>query len=191
MKQFTSHRHWTRRQALWFMTGSIAGVGLHACAKDTASVSQATGSGSPANSDPLALGITTWIGNTPIYIAQEKGFFKDQGLDLKLQVFETVAAGFPAYLSGRLQGLAPVTSEAVALASQGADFRVVVVEDTSTGADVILARNSIGSIKDFKGKKIGVELGGIGHFFLLQILTQAGLTESAIRSVEMSKYTQG
>ncbi len=181
MKQFTSHQNWTRRQALWFMTGSLAGIGLHACTKtDTPSVSQSTGSSSPANSDSLALGITTWIGNTPIYIAQEKGFFKEQGLDLKIQVFETVAAGFPAYLSGRLQGLAPVTSEAVALASQGADFRVVVVEDTSVGADVILARNSIGSIKDFKGKKIGVELGGIGHFFLLQILAQAGLTEKDV-----------
>ena len=176
-----SHR-WTRRQALWMMTGAIAGASAHACAKPPEAPS-AQSSASPAASGTASggvaaatIGITTWIGNTPLYIAQEKGFFKDLGIDVKVKVFDTVAQGFPAFTSGQLDGLAPVTSEAVTLASKGVDFKIVTVEDTSVGADVILARNSIKSIKDFKGKKIAVELGGIGHFFLLQILAEAGLT---------------
>jgi NitT/TauT family transport system substrate-binding protein len=167
---------------LWMITGAIAGASVHACAKPPESPS-AQSSSAPAASGSAAggaaaasIGITTWIGNTPLYIAQEKGFFKDLGLDLKIKVFDTVAQAFPAFTSGQLDGLAPVISEAVTLASKGVDFKVVTVEDTSVGADVILARNSIKSIKDFKGKKIAVELGGIGHFFLLQILDQAGLT---------------
>jgi NitT/TauT family transport system substrate-binding protein len=168
----------TRRQALWFATGAIASVGLHACTQSsTPSASTADNS---ASLNALSLGITTWIGYTPLYIAQAKGFFKDLGLDLKLQVFETVATGFPAFLAGKLNGLAPVSSEAVALAAQGGDFKIVVVEDTSVGADVIMARNSIASIQDFKGKKIGTELGGIGHFFVLQILAEAGLSEKDV-----------
>ncbi len=134
----------------------------------------------------MTMGITTWIGNTPIYIALEKGFFKELGLDLKLQVFETVAKGFPVFLSGQLEGLAPVTSEVVALAAQGGDFRVVLVEDTSVGADVLLARNSIASLQDLKGKKIGAELGGIGHFFVLQILAKAGLAEKDVTIVNVA-----
>jgi hypothetical protein len=39
----------------------------------------------------VTVGITTWIGYTPLYIALEKGFFKELGLDLKLQVFETIS----------------------------------------------------------------------------------------------------
>ncbi len=167
----------TRRQALWFATGAIASVGLHACTQPSTPSSTADNS-APLNA--LSLGITTWIGYTPLYIAQAKGFFKDLGLDVKLQVFETVAAGFPAFLAGKLNGLAPVSSEAVALAAQGSDFKIVVVEDTSVGADVVMARNSIASIQDFKGKKIGTELGGIGHFFVLQILAEAGLSEKDV-----------
>ncbi len=184
---FSKSNRWTRRQTLWMMTGAIAGVGLHACAKPPEAPS-AQSSSSPAASaagGPVSasMGITTWIGNTPLYIAQEKGYFKDLGLDLQIKVFDTVAQAFPAFTSGQLDGLAPVTSEAVTLASKGVDFKIVTVEDTSLGADVILARNSIQSIKDFKGKKIAVELGGIGHFFLLQILAEAGLTAKDVTLV--------
>ena len=177
---FPNPPRWTRRQALWMMTGAIAGASVHACAKPPEAPS-AQSSSSPAASGAASgaaasIGITTWIGNTPLYIAQEKGFFKDLGLEVKIKVFDTVAQAFPAFTSGQLDGLAPVTSEAVTLAAKGVDFKIVTVEDTSVGADVILARNSIKSIKDFKGNKIAVELGGIGHFFLLQILAEAGLT---------------
>ena len=174
---FSKSSRWTRRQALWMMTGAIAGAGLHACAKPPeAPTAQSSSSTAAGGVVPASIGITTWIGNTPLYIAQEKGFFKDLGLDLTIKVFDTVAQGFPAFISGQINALAPVTSEAVTLASKGVDFKVVTVEDTSLGADVVLARNSIQSIKDFKGKKIAVELGGIGHFFVLQILAEAGLT---------------
>lgn len=165
----------TRRQALRFATGAIATVGLHACTKaSTTSTSSAT------NTSRISMGSTTWIGNAPLHIAIEKGFFKELGLDFNLQIFETVAAGFPAFLSGKLEGLSPVSSEAVALAAKGSDFKIVLIEDTSIGADVILARNSIASLKDLKGKRIGAEIGGIGHFFVLQVLEQAGLTEKDV-----------
>ena len=158
------------------LTGAIAGLGLHACTKAPESnPSTSTSPNASSSAMSAAIGITTWIGNTPLWIAQEQGFFKDLGLDLQIKVFGTVAQGFPAFISGQLDGLAPVTSEVVTLASKGVDFRVVTVEDTSVGADVILARNSIKSIQDFKGQKIAVELGGIGHFFVLQVLTEAGV----------------
>ena len=152
----------------------MVGFGLHACTKPS-STSTSNSINDVGAAMSASLGITTWIGNAPLWIAQDKGFFKDLGLNLQIKVFDTVAQGFPAFIAGQLDGLAPVTSEAVTLASKGVDFRIVVVEDTSVGADVILARNSIQSIQDFKGKKIAVELGGIGHFFLLQVLQEAGV----------------
>jgi NitT/TauT family transport system substrate-binding protein len=169
----------TRRQALWFATGAIASAGLHACTRSSAPSASLVSD----TASSISMGTTTWIGNAPLHIGLAKGFFKELGLDLKLQVFETVAAGFPAFLSGKLEGLSPVTSEAVALAAKGSDFKIVLVEDTSIGADVIMARNSIASVKDFKGKKIGAEIGGIGHFFVLQVLAEAGLSEKDVTLV--------
>lgn len=179
---------WTRRQALWMLGGAIAGVGLHGCTQSAQTSSTGTDAatdttGTPPDEVSASIGITTWIGNTPLYIAQEKGFFRELGLNLDIKVFQTVAQAFPAFTAGQLDAVAPVTSEVVSLADKGVDCRIVLVEDTSLGADVILARNSIQSVADFKGKKIAVELGGVGHFFILQALATAGLTEKDVELV--------
>lgn len=182
---FLHTRTWTRRQTLWMLAGAAAGMGLHGCTQGS---EPAASESSPASTSTTAetsasIGITTWIGNTPLYIAQEKGFFKELGLNLDIKIFQSIAQGFPAFSSGQINALAPVTSEVVSLAAQGVDYRIVLVEDTSLGADMILARNSIASVAQFKSKKIGVELGGIGHFFVLQVLAQAGLTETDVELV--------
>lgn len=188
----SSHPHWTRRQALWLLAGAASGVGLHACAQsvETASVTASPGSEpetSPTSATTSAnFGITTWVGNTAIYIAKEKGFFQNSGLDLNLKTFATVAEGFPSFTTGQIQGTSPVASEVVSLAAKGTDYRIVAVMDTSVGADAILARNSIASIADFKGKQVGVQQGGVGHFFLLQVLAEAGLSQSDVTIVDIA-----
>jgi NitT/TauT family transport system substrate-binding protein len=185
MTQFLSGSRWTRRQALWLLAGAAGGLGLHACNQSAKTASNASAADSPANLIPAAFGVTTWIGNSALYIAQEKKFFREAGLDLTVRTYGTVAEGFPAFSAGQLQGVLPVTSEAVSLAAKGVDCRIVMVADTSAGADVILARNSITDIADFKGKRVAVQKGGVGHFFLLQVLAEAGLSEKDVTIVDV------
>lgn len=168
-----------RRHALWLLAGAAGGLALHGCS---------TGGGASSSGDPVsaAIGITTWIGNTNLYIAKGKEFFKENGLNLDVKTFSTVAEAFPAFTAGQLQAISPVTAEAVSLAAKGTDFRIVAVMDTSLGADGILARNSVKDVADFKGRKIGVQSGGVGHFFMLQVLAEAGLSGNDITIVEMT-----
>ena len=35
----------------------------------------------------ILIGVIPWIGWTPFVVAEEKGFFKDEGLDVKVVVF--------------------------------------------------------------------------------------------------------
>jgi NitT/TauT family transport system substrate-binding protein len=184
---------WTRRQTLWMMTGAAAGVALHGCqpstntTASTASETESSPDSSTAtNLVTASIGTTPWIGNTPMIIAKEKGFFRELGLDLNIRMFQSVAQAFPAFTTGQLNALTLVTSEVVSLADRGVDFRVVMVQDVSAGGDVILARNSIESIEDFRGKRIAVELGGVGHFFVLQVLAEAGLTENDVELLNTS-----
>ena len=60
-----------------------------------------------------------------------------------------------------------MTSETVLMADKGKDFKVVMIQDNSQGGDGILARNSVADIADFKGKRVAVEQGAVGHFFLV------------------------
>jgi NitT/TauT family transport system substrate-binding protein len=180
MNYIPSPHRLTRRQALWFMAGAASTIGLNACNQ----LPKSTSSAAPANLLPATIATTTWIGNTAIYIAEGKNFFRDAGLNLTVRTFGTVAESFPAFTVGQVQGLTPVTSEVVSLAADGTDYRIVAVMDTSSGADAILAQSGISSVEDFQGKQIAVQRGGVGHFFLLQILAEAGMTEGDVTIVD-------
>lgn len=173
----------TRRRALYLVGGLAGGLALHSCAQPSTtpeSSPSASAEASPTAPVKATTGSTLWIGYAPLYVALEKGFFKEGGLDLSHTVFSGSTEGDAAFASGRIEGVNNVTSEAVALAAKGQDFRIVQVADTSLGGDGILARNSIGSIEDFKGKEIAVDVGGVSHFFLLQVLKEAGLTDKDV-----------
>ena len=167
--------------AVGFMSGLAVGTTLH---NPTAPIAQS------APKMKMSLGGVTWIGLTPFYIAQEKGFFADSNLDVNLQIFAANTDYVSAFLAGRVDGcISLVTSEAVLLADKGKDYKIVLVQDNSAGGDGILARNSIASIADFKGKKIAVEQGAVGHFFLLQVLKEAGLSDQDIKIINADAST--
>lgn len=155
-------QRWTRRQTLWMLVGAAGGLALHACTP-------------PTNNQSPALGLFTWVGSTPLYIAQAKGFFQNRGLNLDIKVFNANTDANTAFISRRLDAVSPVGSEAVTLAAAGKAFKIVLVQDTSVGADGILARRSITSLADFRGQQIAVEEGSVSHFFLLQVLNTVGL----------------
>lgn len=138
----------------------------------------------------MSLGGVTWIGLTPFYIAQEKGFFTDNNLEIKLQIFGANTDDISAFIANRIDGcVSYVTSEAVLLADRVKDYKIVFVQDNSAGGDGIWARNSIASLADFKGQRIAVEQGAVGHFFLLQVLKEVGLTEKDITIINADAAT--
>jgi NitT/TauT family transport system substrate-binding protein len=166
------------------MTGAIGSLGLNACARSVRSSSGITRD-FPANAIPATFGINPWIGQVPLHIAQAKGFFREAGIEISTRTFTTNFESIPAFAAGQLQGCGAMpSSETVRMAAEGIDYRIIGIMDVSAGGDAILARNSISDIKDFEGKEIAVQKGGLGHFFLLQILDEVGLSGKDIKIID-------
>jgi NitT/TauT family transport system substrate-binding protein len=178
-----------RRHALQLFAGLSGGLLLHACGQASNSTS-ATGStesnsSTDKNTTTITMGGPPWIGLSPVYIAQEKGFFAAEGITVDFRQLPSNGEAMSAFASNKIDGMSAVSSEVVLIKSQGKDFKVVLAEDNSLGADGILARNSIASIADFKGKKIAVDTSGVSYFFLLQVMKEAGLSKNDITPVNM------
>jgi len=181
----TSQYKLRRRHALQLMAGATSAALLHACGQssgDNSSASNPTAN-STAKKMSLSLGTIPWVGQVPLYVAQEKGFYEEAGLDFSLKIFSSNGEYMAAFLANQVDSISPVSSEAVVLKSQGKDFKITMVQDNSVGGDGILARDSITSIEDFKGKKIAVDTSGVSYFFLLQILKEVGLGKEDITAV--------
>lgn len=170
-----------RRQTLQLMAGFSAGLLLHACS----TASSGTASSNSAETTEISIGTVTWIGLTPLFIAQEKGFFTEEGISLNINNFSSNGEAMAGFVAGRLDAMSAVSSEAILVKAQDKDFKVVLVEDNSVGADGVLAKKSIASIADFKGQKVAVDQSGVSYFFLLQILKEAGLTKEDITPVNV------
>jgi len=176
----------TRRHVIQLMAGAAGGLTLHACTQQSESSAPAASGSSPtasASAEPVKAtnGSTLWIGYSPLYIAIEKGFFKEGGIDIEHKIFSSTGESNAALAAGRIDSINNVTSEAVAFAAKGQDFRIVLIADSSQGGDGILARNDVKDIADFKGREIAVEIGSVSHFFLLQVLQEAGLTSNDVK----------
>jgi NitT/TauT family transport system substrate-binding protein len=79
----------------------------------------------------------------------------------------------------------------VTSAAAGVDGQIVYIFDESFGADGILASNDIQSVADLRGKKVALEPGFTGHFFVLSLLEEAHLTPQDIQTVAMDTGSAG
>ncbi len=75
--------------------------------------------------------------------------------------------------------------EAILAASEGTDLKIVLLLDYTTGSDGVVAKKSIGSLIDLKGKRIGIEQGTIAHFTVLKALEKAGLDQTEVQLVNL------
>lgn len=133
----------------------------------------------------IGVGFNTWVGYGPFYIAQERGYFSEEGLRVDLQRIEGTGERRAALAAGRLDAMGSTIDDLVVSASQGVPARLVLALDESAGADGILVAESISGAKDLKGARIAVQPGFVNHFFLLFVLSQNGIKASDVHVVPM------
>ena len=71
------------------------------------------------NNKPIKMGLTVWVPNFLAYIAQEKGYFKKNNVDVNLTLIQNYDDAVNAYSNGELDGIFIVYSDVIMLHSQG------------------------------------------------------------------------
>ncbi len=144
-----------------------------------------------AKADPLKIGHSTWVGYGPLYIARDKGFFKDEGLDVELVVIEDTKLRFPALAAGRIDGLVTTVDTVLNFLSTDQSYRYLFALDDSKGGDGIVAKNSIKTIGDLKGKTVAYLQGSPSQLMLGVLLKEAGLGFNDVQSQNMTAGDAG
>jgi NitT/TauT family transport system substrate-binding protein len=75
--------------------------------------------------------------------------------------------------------------ELFALAVDGLEPRIVAVVDVSHGADVVVGRSGMRTMKDLRGKRVAVESGALGAFVLARALTLNGMAARDVSIVPL------
>ena len=120
----------------------------------------------------------------PFFVAKERGFFREEGLDVELIVMQAIQT-IQATMGNSTQ-FASATGSAVSSAVQGADIRVILAVTDRPSFDLI-AQPNITSVQQLRGKKIGT--GGVGS--LAEILARRILIANNVRPEEVSILATG
>jgi NitT/TauT family transport system substrate-binding protein len=134
--------------------------------------------------EPLKVGYSDWPGWVAWEIAIDKQWFKEEGVDVKFEWFDYVAS-MDAFAAGKLDAVTMTNGDALVTGATGAKSVMILINDYSNGNDMIIGGPGIDSLKDLKGKKIGVEVGFVDHLLLLNGLEKNGMTESDVELVNV------
>jgi NitT/TauT family transport system substrate-binding protein len=133
---------------------------------------------------PLKIGYSDWPGWVAWEIAIEKQMFKEEGVEVVFEWFDYVAS-MDAFAAGKLDAVSMTNGDALVTGATGAKSVMILINDYSNGNDMVVARPGIKSIKELKGKKVGVEIGFVGHLLLLNALEKAGMKENDVELVNV------
>jgi NitT/TauT family transport system substrate-binding protein len=137
---------------------------------------------SSLNAAPLKIAFSDWPGWTALEIAAQKGWFKEAGVDVELLWFE-YGPSMEAFTAGKCDAVTVTNGDALVTGAGGAKNVAILITDYSNGNDMIVAKPGITSMKELKGKKIGIEIGFVEHLLLLNGLKKVGIEESEVELV--------
>jgi NitT/TauT family transport system substrate-binding protein len=141
---------------------------------------------------PYKVGYNAWIGSIAFFVANEKGYFKDQGLDVQTKSFSAPGDTLVPLMNGDLDtALSTADSVLTVLDKAPGQIKVVYLTDTSSGADAIIAKKDIADVKAMKGRKVAATLGQCNQLLLEKALVKAGLADKDIDLVNMNPDDAG
>jgi NitT/TauT family transport system substrate-binding protein len=134
------------------------------------------------------VGIATYPGFGPGFVAKERGYFGALPVDFSRMDDFTVRQN--AFTSGKTHATISTLDSYAFESGQGVKGKVILVLDESSGVDGIVVSPAIKSAQDLKGKKIAYTRGSPSHFLLVQYLRMNGLSMKDIARVEVDDPTR-
>jgi NitT/TauT family transport system substrate-binding protein len=136
----------------------------------------------------LRIGTNVWIGSEPLYLARELGRLDPAAV--QLVEYPSASEVLRAFRNQAIDGMVISLDELFGLAVDGLQPRVVLVVDVSHGADVVVGRPGMRSMRDLAGKAVAVESGALGAFVLSRALADSGMQAGDVKVVHLESNEQ-
>ena len=134
----------------------------------------------------IVVGVSTVnVAFLPIYLTQDKGFFKDEGLDVLVVMFNAGATNLQAIIGGDVQIMAGGVPETVLARASGIDIKNFWAISNLMPFQ-IYGSPSLKSLKDSKGKKFAISrFGSLSEFLTRSALRHFGVDPKEVTLLQI------
>jgi NitT/TauT family transport system substrate-binding protein len=118
----------------------------------------------------------SWLVVAPVLVAEENGYWEEEGLSVKREVVGPGTAHIGALIGGSIDFSVNInTPTLIQAASKGADL--VAIASSQDTLSYVLYAKGVDSVEDLAGKTIVTDApGGDSEFFTLDVLAEHGLS---------------
>jgi NitT/TauT family transport system substrate-binding protein len=139
-----------------------------------------------AQDTKVGIGISGWTGFAPLTLAKESGIFKKNGLDVSIKKIPQKDRHL-AIASGDIQCAATTVETWIVWNANGVATTQIFQLDKSFGADGMVVKPGINSIKDLKGKTMAADAPGTATYFTLAwMLKKNGMSIKDVTVVNLA-----
>jgi len=146
--------------------------------------------------EQITLAYSPSLSFAPLFIAIEKGYLKEQGIEIKLELFKSGSEAVAFAANGQIAGIAGgIGASNFNGANKNMGVKIVApmaIQPIKGAPAPILVRsdlaNEIASPKQLKGKRIAVGggAGSTGEYMLLRVLEKAGIEKNEVTLVNLA-----
>ncbi len=140
---------------------------------------------SKAGDDVLVISHSLWPPDKIAFLAEELDLYEKYGVEVETIAIDGYDELFELIEGGEVDIWSMTLLDLVTGRAEGEDWQAVLMQDSSAGADGIVVHpdSGIESIADLEGKRVGMEAGTVGQFFLAALLEKEGLSLDDVEAV--------
>ncbi|HNX23029.1 MAG TPA: MetQ/NlpA family ABC transporter substrate-binding protein [Spirochaetota bacterium] len=143
-----------------------------------------------AESKKIRIGILPVIDTLPLVIADSEGFFRKEGLDIELVVFNSALERDAAFTAGTLDGAFGDLINFFLMVKNGIDTKLVCESYHTSDKSIMFGLmaspgSSIKNVNDIKNEKIAISQSTIIDFFLDQIAASKNISPEKLNKLEV------
>jgi NitT/TauT family transport system substrate-binding protein len=187
----------TRRRILSVAGVTAAGLALAACGAPAAAppgqtgTAGATGAAGGGSGTKVIIGVggQTLLTYLPTTLADQLGYYKEQGLDVELQDLQGGSKALTAMLGGSTQVTSGYYEHTIQMQAKNQSIKAFADMGLSSGLALVVAPKNEGTIKsiaDLKGKNVGVTAPGSStDMFVKFLLSKNGFqpTDASVSAI--------
>ncbi|CAO3358412.1 ABC transporter substrate-binding protein [Azospirillum melinis] len=137
--------------------------------------------------DSIRVLAPTWPGFAPVFVAMDKGYFKELGLTVDMRFEDDRANVMAAMARGDIEVDMRTVGEHQGRPRDAATPGVIIgTIDKSVGGDGVIADGSVASVRDLRGKTIAVEPNIPARLLLQMALKKDGMSLNDLKIKEIA-----
>lgn len=162
---------------------SLAALFFTGCSNDKGNVK---------NIENLKLGVLSLEDILPMVVANEKGYFAQEGLKVELIHFQSALESQSAIQSGQIDGMMTDLIVAALLKDSGTDLKVTSVTLEATDvkrrfAILVPRQSKIEDLEGLKGKSLGISFNSVIEYVSDEMLKEAGINPNDVEKTAIPK----